>query len=149
MFDVGISGVMKDSTHCLPLRVYYSDTDAGGVVYHAAYLVFAERARGEMMRAIGVDLLALKEEKQLAFAVHRCEMDFIRPARLDDLLEVRSVLRDMGGSTLIVDQSVWLGEVELVRMKLRLVCMCLNAPRAKRIPQSLRAQLQDFVKETE
>ena len=148
MSDMNAAGTMAGIEHRLPARVYYVDTDAGGIVYHATYLAFAERGRTEMLRMIGVDLLALKEEKHLVFAVRRCDMDFLRPARLDDLLDVRTRMLAMGGATLDVIQSVYRQDEELVRIRVQLACMRLDA-RAARIPAAVRGIVQDYVKETD
>ena len=74
--------------HLHSIRVYYEDTDAGGVVYYSNYLRFAERARTEFLRDAGFDHLALMTERSLVFAVRRCEVDYFRPARLDDALQI-------------------------------------------------------------
>ncbi len=148
MSEMNAAGIMAGIEHRLPVRVYYADTDAGGIVYHATYLAFAERGRTEMLRMIGVDLLALKEEKHLVFAVRRCEMDFLRPARLDDFLDVRTKMLAMGGATMDVFQSVYRQDEELVRIRVQLACMRLDA-RAARIPAAVRGIVQDYVKETD
>ena len=85
-----------DATHVFAVRVYYEDTDAGGVVYHANYLRFAERARSEMLRALGIPHTQMLRDDGLAWTVSRCEVDFVRPARLDDALEVYSRLLEIG-----------------------------------------------------
>lgn len=139
-----MSGRWQDRQHHLPLRVYYADTDAGGVVYHASYLNFAERARTEMTRLIGLDQVALRDQQDLLFAVRSCEIDFLRPARLDDLLTVRSRLVHLGGASLHVAQSILRGEEELVTLMVRLVCMT-SAAKAARIPQTLRDRLHDYL----
>ena len=87
-----------DGVHHHPLRVYYEDTDAGGVVYYANYLKFAERARTEMLRDLGIDHSELMDNEGVAFAVRHCTMDFLAPARLDDVLD--DIDRERGGQTL-------------------------------------------------
>ena len=84
-------GLIEGRVHRLPLRVYYEDTDAGGIVYHAGYLRFAERARTEMLRCLGCDHATLRA-LGLIFAVRRCMADFLAPARLDDRLVVETRL---------------------------------------------------------
>jgi YbgC/YbaW family acyl-CoA thioester hydrolase len=81
-----------------PVRVYYEDTDAGGVVYHAGYLRFLERARTEWLRTLGYSQVRLKQEESLVFTVVGMTLDFLKPARLDDLLRVRSQVRLAGGA---------------------------------------------------
>ena len=87
-----LSGHFDGVEHVLPLRVYYEDTDAAGIVYYANYLKFAERARTEMLRLLGIHQRAMSEDYGLAFAVRDCSVDYRHPARLDDLPEVRSRL---------------------------------------------------------
>ncbi|OIQ94314.1 acyl-CoA thioester hydrolase YbgC [mine drainage metagenome] len=139
-----LSGRWDGVAHLLPLRVYYADTDAGGVVYHATYLAFAERARTEMTRLMGLDQVRLRAEKGLLFAVRSCEIDFLRPARLDDPLTVRSALTHLGGASMHVLQTISRGEEELVRLVVRLVCMTETA-KAARIPDDLRARFQAYL----
>ena len=93
--------------HSFPLRIYYEDTDAGGIVYHASYLRFAERARTEWLRDLGVNQDALKQEQSLGFVVTRLHIDYLRPARLDDELVVQTRLLELGRATLKLRQEVW------------------------------------------
>ncbi|MDR3437959.1 tol-pal system-associated acyl-CoA thioesterase [Telmatospirillum sp.] len=140
------SGWMAGKTHHFPIRVYYADTDAGGIVYHSTYLDFAERARTEMMRLFGLDHVQLLKDHGLLFAVRSLEVDYRRPARLDDLLCVQSSLSHVGGASLHVNQSIWRDEEELVRLVIRLVCMHKDG-RAMRTPVEIRNELQDFLSE--
>ena len=89
----------------IPIRVYWEDTDAGGVVYHARYVAFLERARSDALRAMGRGQQALKEAG-LVFAVHSMRMDFLRPARLDDLLEVTAEVAHLGRASVVFAQRV-------------------------------------------
>jgi len=139
-----LGGWIDGKQHRFPLRVYYADTDAGGIVYHAAYLTFAERARTEMMRLVGLHQAKLREEQGLMFAVRHCEIDFLRPAQLDDLLEVRSTLTHLGGASMHIRQAVMRDEETLVTAHIRLVCITEDM-RAARIPPSLRPIFQDFL----
>lgn len=145
MSDALTSGWLEGACHHFPLRVYYADTDAGGIVYHATYLNFAERARTEMMRLFGLDHLRLKQEEGLLFAVRSCEMDFLRPAKLDDSLTVHSTLSHLGGASMHIQQTIRRGEEELVRLVIRLVCMSFEGGKAARIPAILRDVLQQFI----
>ena len=90
----------------LPVRVYWEDTDAGGVVYHAQYLAFLERARSEWMRANGYGQDRLRQEHDLVFAVRSMAVDFLKPARLDDALQVTAQLRDCRRASAVFDQAV-------------------------------------------
>ena len=127
-------------THTHPLRVYYEDTDAGGIVYHANYLKFCERARSEWVRGLGIDQRALKAERGL-IVVRRMEVDFLRPALYDDALTVTTRLRILGGARIELDQSVLRGPDTLFTAAVTLVCVGPDG-RAARLPDDLRAALQ-------
>ena len=128
-------------THTHPLRVYYEDTDAGGIVYHANYLKFCERARSEWVRGLGIDQRALKAERGLIIVVRRMEVDFLRPALYDDALTVTTRLRILGGARIELDQSVLRGPDTLFAAAVTLVCVGPDG-RAARLPDDLRAALQ-------
>ena len=127
--------------HVFPVRVYYEDTDAGGIVYHASYLRFAERARTEMVRAIGIEQGRELAETGLAFAVRRMEIDFQAPARLDDLLDVATRLTQVGGASLRVEQTIRRAGTVLVRLFVKLGCIDRSG-RALRLPPTVRAALK-------
>lgn len=136
----GQSGRMEGREHVLELRVYYEDTDAGGMVYYANYLKFAERARTEMLRLAGIDHQALARRHKLAFVVRNCTLAFQKPARLDDLIEVRSRLLDMGGASLTAEQVIGRNGTELARLNVRLACMATDG-RPAAIPRAVREAL--------
>jgi len=137
------SGASAEGIHIYPVRVYYEDTDAAGIVYYANYLKYAERARTEMLRDLGTENARLMETEGLAFAVRRCEVDFFKPARLDDLLSVETRLIDVGGASLVADQRVKRDNAELVRMELKLACMSLDG-RPARLPAAVKTRLEEF-----
>lgn len=126
--------------HRHPVRVYYEDTDAGGIVYHANYLKFVERARSEWVRALGLDQKRLREERGLIIVVRRMEVDFLRPALYDDLLEVTTTLRGLGGARIELDQAVLRGDEKLFAAVVTLVCVGTDG-RAARLPENLRTLL--------
>lgn len=97
---------MIDVPHRLSVRVYFEDTDAGGVVYHASYFRFAERARTEFLRSLGYDHRTLLENHDGHVLVRRATADFLAPARLDDLLEVQTEIRALGAATAVFHQTV-------------------------------------------
>ncbi len=136
----GLAGSVRDGRHVLALRVYYEDTDAGGLVYYANYLKFAERARTEMLRLAGFDHTAIAERFGLAFVVRECALAYKRPARLDDLLEIRSRFLKVGGASLTAEQLVCREAMELARLDVRLACMG-DGGRPSRIPRPLREAL--------
>ena len=134
-------GAFHGKTHVLPLRVYYEDTDLSGVVYHANYLRFMERGRTNHLRLMGADQHALFEAAQaespgFAFVVRSMEIDFLRPARMDDLLDVVTWPVAVKGASITLAQEVRRGEEALVRAKVRVAF--ISEGRAKPIPKSLR-----------
>lgn len=149
------AGWWEGDAHIYPLRVYYEDTDAGGIVYHANYLRFAERARNEMLRLAGFPHATMVAETGVAFTVRRCGIDFRQPARLDDALAVVTRIVDMGAATLDIEQDIrrsaglpWggvpaiTGPQPLVSITLRLAA--INAQgRAVRVPPALRAIVEN------
>jgi len=135
-----LSGRMDGDTHLFPVRVYYEDTDAGSIVYYARYLHFLERARTEMMRCLGTAHAQMTADHGVVFAVRRCEVDYLRPAVLDDLLEVRTRITEVGGASLIAKQMVWRGDEKLIQASVRLACITM-AGRPARIPAGVARTL--------
>jgi acyl-CoA thioester hydrolase len=133
-------GWLAGSVHVYPVRVYYEDTDVGGVVYYANYLKFAERARTEMLRLIGFPHSEMMERDGCAFAVRRCEADYIQPARFDDSLEVHTDSIDMEAASLWLDQRVKRNGDDLAVLRVRLACVGQNGKPA-RLPARLRTAL--------
>ncbi|MCG8693502.1 MAG: tol-pal system-associated acyl-CoA thioesterase [Minwuiales bacterium] len=134
-------GRFQDGAHILPLRVYWEDTDAAGIVYYANYLRYTERARSDMLRAAGVGQTALREKDGIVFAVRNCEVEYLKPARLDDEIEVHTSLTDIGGATVSADQTVKRGGDDLVRTSIRLACVNKDG-RPQRLPPNVRHILQ-------
>lgn len=130
------------AAHRFPVRVYFEDTDAGGVVYYANYLKFAERARTEMMRALGMPHAEMMAQRGLSLVVSRCEADYIGSARLDDLLEVESRITGFGGATVEAEQTIRRDGRDLVRIRVRLACVN-RAGRPARLPNDLRTLLEE------
>lgn len=126
--------------HLFPVRVYYEDTDAAGIVYYVNYLKFAERARTEMLRLTGRAQSEMIERDGMAFVVKTCRVEYFRPARLDDALEVLSRMTEMKGATITLSQKVMRGGELLADAEFRLALMD-RAGRPQRIPADLRAAL--------
>ena len=121
-----------------PVRVYWEDTDAGGVVYHASYLRFLERARSEWLRAQGVDQMAFKQATGLAFMVRAMELDFLRPALLDDELVVTVAVKEWRAASILFGQAIGRADgTELVRAQVRVACVDLRRMRPAPIPADL------------
>ena len=121
-----------------PVRVYWEDTDAGGIVYHTAYLRFAERARTEMLRAAGIDQGRMLADTGVAFAVTRVEVDFRRPAVLDDALDVSAQVSEVGSASLRMTQAIRRGADDLVRLVVRVACVN-RLGRPVRLPATVRS----------
>lgn len=129
----------------LAVRVYWADTDAGGVVYHSNYLDYCERARTEWLRELGFSQQRLAEEEGAVFTVVSVGIDFRRPARLDDLLQVRSQAELTGGATVEFKQEVWRMEPApelLATAQVRVACVDAASFRPRRLPASLREELR-------
>ena len=150
-----LSGWIEGGRHVFPVRVYYEDTDAIGIVYHGNYLKWADRARTEMMRLLGSEHSRLVAQTGVAFAVRRCSIEYDAPARLDDVLEVHSRITDIGGASIGFEQIVRrapeagaeagqgsdrAGARDLVRISLTLFCLN-HAGRPARLPPPVRAAL--------
>lgn len=131
-----------------PTRVYWEDTDAGGVVYHAQYLAFLERARTEWLRARGKGQELLRAEHDLLFAVRAMRIDFRQPARLDDALDVTVALRQCRRASLVIAQSIRRGDTVLLDAEVRVAALTANGFRPRPIPQSLFDELNVLVEDT-
>ncbi|MDB5491132.1 MAG: ybgC [Micavibrio sp.] len=129
--------------HQITPRVYYEDTDAGGIVYHANYLKFAERGRTELLRAAGYDHLTLLEKEGLLFIVRKMEIDYQAPARLDDILTVKTSIKELKNASFIMNQSIFCHEVLVCSMVVTLVCVTKDI-KPIRMPDSMRASFNDF-----
>ena len=130
----------QPDAHIFPLRVYYEDTDAGGIVYYANYLRFAERARTEYLRSVGGGHQTPLAEDGIAFAVRQCSVDYMSPAFLDDPLEVHTRFLEVRGASLRAEQVVKRKMDELARLTVRLACIGDDG-RPRRMPAALRSAL--------
>ena len=129
----------------LPVRVYYEDTDAGGVVYYANYLRYLERARTEWLRQLGVGQAELMTEAGVAFAVRSLTTEFLRPARLDDALEIVSRVVELGRAQVVFDQQVERNGEVLVAARVRVACLDLKRGKATAIPRAIHEQLKTLL----
>jgi acyl-CoA thioester hydrolase len=136
-------GVREDGVHVFVVRIYCEDTDATGIVYNANYLKFAERARTEMLREFGVEHSRMIDEEGRAFAVRRCVAEFMKPARLDDLLEVHSRIMAVCGASFDLAQDVKRQGIDLVSLRFDLACISVSG-RATRLPPALRTKLANL-----
>lgn len=144
-----IAGRLEEGCHILPLRVYFEDTDFSGVVYHASYLRFCERGRSDFMRLIGIyhnELFKAGENHSdgLAFAVRHMEIDFLAPAKIDDILLVKSSVRAMSGVRLTLEQNIARGDKHLLKMIVTIVLLN-EIGEVKRFPKTLLTDLGKFM----
>ena len=128
--------------HRLPIRVYYEETDAAGIVYYANYLRFAERARTELLRDLGVAHEFIKEKWGVEFVVRNCNADYILPAYLDDSLEIRTTCEEIKGASMILRQIVVRAGQELVVMDVKIASRSCKEGKATRIPTAVRSAFQ-------
>ena len=140
MADKGfsISGELTEAGHRLLQRVYYEDTDFSGLVYHARYLHFLERGRTDYLRCLGVEQreLITADEEGLVFVVHRMEIDFKAPARMDDVLTVQTHTEKAGGAKMVLTQEIRRDDTLLIAAKV--IIAVINASgRPRRLPEAL------------
>lgn len=140
-----LAGEIRDGGHVLPVRVYYEDTDFSGVVYHASYLRFMERGRTDYLRLLGVDHRALFEETEreapgFAFVVRTMRIEFFKPARMDDVLEIHTAPEEVKGASITLHQRVMRGDEVLVEAHVRVAFV--SGGKARRIPKPLRIAMR-------
>lgn len=130
--------------HSFPVRIYYEDTDAAGIVYYANYLKFAERARTEMLRIAGFDQSELMREHGIGFVVRKCNCEFLKPAALDDRLTIETRLNDISGVSMAMQQTIRRGNETLVTIDVKLAVIGAKM-RPVRLPDPVRkAMLKHF-----
>jgi acyl-CoA thioester hydrolase len=145
MTAIPLDGEIRDGRHVLTVRVYYEDTDFTGIVYHANYLRYMERGRTNYLRLIGANHRELFEETEkeapgFAFVVRSMEIDFLKPARMDDVLEVVTEPEVVKGASTIVRQRVLRGEELLVEARVRVAF--ISGGKARPIPKPLRIAMK-------
>jgi acyl-CoA thioester hydrolase len=142
---MNLDGEMRGRRHVMQVRVYYEDTDFTGLVYHASYLRFMERGRTNHLRLLGANHRALFEETEkeapgLAFVVRAMQIEFLKPARMDDVLEVVTAPTEVKGASILLHQQVNRGGETLVEARVRVACV--SGGRARPIPKPLRLAMQ-------
>lgn len=133
-----------------PVRIYYEDTDAGGVVYHAAYLKFMERARTEWLRAMGFEQTRLREELGVLFVIRKINVHYRRPAQLDQLIEVRLRPQRLGRAGFALLQEVTVDDTVLLTADTDIACVHAESMRPARLPEIVRATMEpclDYIHE--
>lgn len=131
--------------HETSVRIYFQDTDAGGIVYHSNYLDYAERARSEFLYDLGLSNTSLIEQG-VAFVVRRLEMDFRASAKLDDLLTVKTQIADTKNASIVMEQTVCRNETDLVRITLQLAFVNPQTMRPIRVPADIKTLFEKYMK---
>ena len=148
--DLALDGASDERCHRYPLRVHYEDTDAGGVIYHAQYLAFAERARSAWLRCLGINQRELLVAENRGFVVRRIEIDFLLPSGLGAVLEVESSLLRLGGASLTLQQNIMNLEnghilarlvVDIRLVEFRNGC----PPKIRRLPAAIKTKFSGLV----
>ena len=141
-----LDGEIRDGRHHMQVRVYYEDTDFSGIIYHANYLRFMERGRTNHLRLLGAGHRSLFEEAQqeapgFAFVVRSMQIEFLKPARMDDVLEVLTAPQEVKGASITLDQQITRGDETLVEARVRVAFV--SGGKAQRIPKPLRQAMQE------
>ncbi|MGA7713149.1 MAG: YbgC/FadM family acyl-CoA thioesterase [Rhizomicrobium sp.] len=141
-------GHFEGKTHILPIRIYYEDTDLSSVVYHANYLRYMERGRSEFFRGVGITKLAgLEDPEPTAWTLRKIDIEYFRPARVDDLVEVHTKCVSLSGARMAAEQSIFCADILLTRGHVEACVMTLTG-KPRRIPRELRDKLLPFLYET-
>lgn len=128
---------MTQKSNPFPVRVYWEDTDAGGVVFYANYLKFFERARTEWLRTLGVHQSSLQREQDCLFVVADVRLRYLAPARLDDLLSITVAIQERGKASMLLAQQAWRAETLLSEAQVRVGCVRASTLRPCRIPDEV------------
>jgi acyl-CoA thioester hydrolase len=148
MPEIANAGRFEGKVHILPVRIYYADTDLSGIVYHANYLAYMERGRSEFFRAAGIARLAQMEEPEpTAWTLRKVELEYLKPARVDDLIAVHTRLTALSGARMQAHQDVYLDGALLTRGRIE-ACIITLTGKPRRIPQETRDKLAPYLYET-
>ncbi|MCM1322584.1 MAG: tol-pal system-associated acyl-CoA thioesterase [Acetobacter sp.] len=138
-----ITGTLfEDKTFSFPVRIYYEDTDAGGIVYYANYLKYAERARTEFLRHFGINQDDMLKNKGIGFVVRDCHISYKSPAKLDDALNITCKVTDIKGVSLKMEQKLYRNDIVLSEIEITLVFLSLPTMRPTKIPTEILSLLQ-------
>jgi acyl-CoA thioester hydrolase len=140
-------GRFDGKVHILPIRIYYEDTDLSGVVYHANYLRYMERGRSEFFRSVGIVRLAqLEAPEPTAWTLRKVELEYLKPARLDDLIEVHTSAISISGARMTAEQNIFCKEAHLTHGRVEACIMTLDG-KPRRIPQEMRDKFTPYLME--
>jgi len=145
MTSIPLDGEIRDGRHVQVVRVYYEDTDFTGIVYHANYLRFMERGRSEFFRCAGITRLAMLDDAEpTAWTLRKATLEYLRPARVDDLVEVHTAAVALTGARMTADQRIYCAGQLLTRGSVE-ACVITLSGKPKRIPLEMRARLAPLV----
>ncbi len=131
----------------IPIRIYYEDTDDGGVVYHANYLKFGERGRTELLRSLGFDNKSIQAQYGVLFVVRTIAADYIKTAHLDDLLRIDTSIIQLKNASFTMKQAVFRGKDMVFSMDVALVCVDQNSYRPVPVPPEVKTKFENLIKE--
>lgn len=137
-------GRFEGKTHILPVRIYYEDTDLSGVVYHANYLRYMERGRSEYFRALGIKRAALDDSEPTAWTLRKAQLEYFRPARVDDLIEIHTKATTLTGVRMSAEQTIYCAGALLTRGFVE-ACIVTLSGKPRRISQEIRDKIQPFL----
>ena len=140
-------GEIRGKSHLFPARVYYEDTDTGGLVYHANYLRYAERARTEMLRVLGIHQRELTAKTGMIFTVYKADVQYLKPARLDDALLVETALKEIGAASVTISQVIRRpsgdSAEDIVRFNAQIACVGPDG-KPMRLPAELKTSFENY-----
>lgn len=134
--------LFEDKTFSFPIRIYYEDTDAGGIVYYANYLKYAERARTEFLRHLGINQQEMLKNQECGFVVRNCNISYKSPARLDDALNITCKVTELKGASLKMEQKLYREDTIICEIEITLVFLSLATMRPSKIPAEISSLLQ-------
>lgn len=134
--------LFEDKTFSFPIRIYYEDTDAGGIVYYANYLKYAERARTEFLRHLGINQQEMLKNQECGFVVRNCNINYKSPARLDDALNITCKVTELKGASLKMEQKLYREDTVICEIEITLVFLSLATMRPSKIPAEIGSLLQ-------
>lgn len=138
-------GFLQDKIFYYPVRVYYEDTDAGGIVYYANYLKFAERARSEFLRALGINQQKILAQQKVGFVVRSCHIEYLQSAVLDDALTVSCEVAEMGSAYAVIKQQICRENDVLAQIEVKLIFLSLETHRPTRILPEIKEKFKNLI----
>lgn len=135
--------------HTIDIRVYYEDTDAGGIVYHANYLNFAERGRTEFLRHTGFQNSDVHNDVGVMFVVRHIEIDYLKTAHLDDLLQLETTISELKNTSFVMHQRAIRDDITIADLKVVLVCVDTKSYKPSRLPENIKQAFQNYLEPIE